>query len=140
MLFPKSFRDASAVLLVCALAAAPCCRGRERPNRVAERMVRAVMANDFGTIQETVDSAYQNQVMGAVLAKAGLSVITDGGIQGKFTELRAVTLSDDGKNAVVEIRGKLKVVVRNTPATVPLTFRLSLVKRGRRWYVTALNH
>jgi len=138
MFFQKSFRFAAAALLACAVAA-PGCSSRQRPNRVAEKMVRGVMENDFTVIQETVDAASRNQVTGAMLAKVGVSLVTDGGVQGKLTELRAVTLSDDGKNAVVEVRGKLKVGLGNTSATVPVNFQLSLINKGGRWYVTSLD-
>ena len=120
------------VLLVLPLAA---CGRQDEPASVAEKFLRAAVANDLADLQETVDPDYQDQVMMSIFLQMGLSAFV-GGAQGEYSELKVTTIANDGQRATVRATGKLKVTTLGTQMSVPVDLELPLVKKQGRWYVT----
>ncbi len=122
------------VLILMVLAMAACGR-RDEAATVAEKFLRAAVANDLADLQETVDPDYQDQVMMSIFLQMGLSAFV-GGAQGEYTELKVTTITNDGQRATVHATGKLKVVMLGTQMIVPVDVQIPLVKKQGRWYVT----
>lgn len=121
-----------AILL--ALSMATCSR-QDEPAKVAEKFLRAAVANDLADLQETVDPDYQEQVIMSIFLQMGLSAFV-GGAQGEYTELKVKTIANDGRRAKVRATGKLKAVTLGTQMTVPVDVEIPLVRKEGRWYVT----
>lgn len=125
------------ILFVVVLLALPmvACGRQDEPARVAEKFLRAAIANDLADLQETVDPDYQDQVMTSIFLQMGLSAFV-GGAQVEYTELKVTTIANDGQRATVHATGKLKVITMGTQMIIPEDVQVPLVKKQGRWYVT----
>jgi hypothetical protein len=124
------------VLLLLTGFTTSCALFQDEPAQVAEKFLRAAVANDLAGLQETVDPDQRDQVMQAILLQMGLSAFV-GGAQSEYTELKVTTTSNDGQRALTHATGKLKTVTLGTPVTIPVDIQIPLVKKQGRWYVTS---
>ena len=112
------------------------CTNQDEPAEVAATFLRATVANDLAGLQATVDPGFQEEVMSTIFLQMGLSAFV-GGAQGEYTELKVMTVHNDGRRATVHATGRLKVTTLGTQMTVPVDMQIPLLSKEGHWYVTS---